>query len=392
MRELQSIANEQTAQKALLVSIERKLRKLSPAPIAAVGDPPQRAVIRAILVRFHAELAASDHAREDLADVAERLYPGDEKDDVRRALGNAQHFMKTRAVTNPADTTTPGWAAELVQPVYIGALPSLAATSVYSVLSARGLAVDLAGGILKLPNATASATPPQVFIGEGKPIPVKREGVGSVTLQSYKVALITTLTEELARVSTPTAEAVLTQLLGEDIRRGIDSALLDDQAGSNIRPAGLRYGVTALTASTATDPAQAAAADISALAAAFDPGAVDFVLITNTKQATNLSLLHSQSSIPVIGTDMLEAGVVIAIDAADFASINGGGFDIRVSNSATLHEEDTDALPIVDGAGVMASPVRTLWQTDSLAVRLRELLGWLLRRPGRVAVVEDVAW
>ncbi|MDX0636308.1 phage major capsid protein [Sinorhizobium medicae] len=393
MHDLQSISNELVSQKALLVSVERRMRKLKPSAPVAVGDPPQLSVIRSILVRIHAELGASDHARENIADVAERLYPDGAKDDVRRALENAAHFMRTRAVVSPADTVTPGWAAELVQPsVYIGALPSMAPTSVYTVLAGRGLSVELAGGVMRLPSATASETPPAIFVGEGKPIPIRREAFGSVSLQNYKIALISTLSEELARVSTPTAEAILSQLLGEDIRRGLDYALLDDQAGSNLRPPGLRYGVTALPASTATDPAQAAAADITALTAAFAPGATDFLLIANVRQAMALRLLHPQAALSVIGTDMLAPGTVIAVDAADFASINGGGFDVKVSTEAVLHEEDTNALPIIDGAGVTASPVRTLWQTDTLGVRLREHLGWVLRRPGRVAWVGGVSW
>ncbi|TAI60690.1 hypothetical protein [Bradyrhizobium sp. Leo170] len=66
----------------------------------------------------------------------------------------------------------------------------------------------------------------------------------------------------------------------------------------------------------------------------------------------------------------------------------------EISDQATLHMEDTNPQPIVGGAdpGTPANPVRSLWQTDSLALRLILPVNWTLRRPGMVAWVQGVTW
>ena len=50
--------------------------------------------------------------------------------------------------------------------------------------------------------------------------------------------------------------------------------------------------------------------------------------------------------------------------------------------------EDTTPLPIATGAqgsGVLATPTRSLWQTDSLGLRMIMDLNWALLRTGTVA-------
>ncbi|WP_323130491.1 hypothetical protein [Sinorhizobium medicae] len=85
---------------------------------------------------------------------------------------------------------------------------------------------------------------------------------------------------------------------------------------------------------------------------------------------------------------------VIAVDAADFASATGDMPEYDVSDQATIHEEDTTPLPIVGGGGtpVTASPVRSLWQTASIGVRMLLDMNWSMRRAGMVAWMENVTW
>ena len=58
---------------------------------------------------------------------------------------------------------------------------------------------------------------------------------------------------------------------------------------------------------------------------------------------------------------------------------------IDVSGQMLVHMEDTDPLPIVDDAGVMAVPVRSAWQTDSVGLRFTLPVSWALCAPA-------VAW
>lgn len=392
MSGFQAIENQLTEQKALLVSVERKIRKLTPAVAVHAAEPPQMAIVRLILARVH---RAANGDKERLDQVIARLFPGDVGRDIHRSMDSPGEFLRTRAAVDPAMTTVPSWAADLVpgSTLYSGALPLLAGRSVFARLSKRGLSIELPpGGSIRLPNAAPTNPPPSPWVGEGQPIPVRSGLLSLTTLKSFKAAVLSTFSEEIAAHSIPTAEAIIAAILEQDIARSIDFTLLDANAATPLRPAGLLNGVALLTASTATDAATAAAADVKALASAIsNPAPVDFVLIAATQQAIALSLLYPQLAVPVLASDVLPEGTVIGVDAADFASsTDRDSFSISASTEAVLHEADAPD-PIVD-AGTTASPVRSLWQTDVVGVKVREMLGWLMRRAGRVAWMESVSW
>jgi hypothetical protein len=69
-----------------------------------------------------------------------------------------------------------------------------------------------------------------------------------------------------------------------------------------------------------------------------------------------------------------------------------------VGDQATLHMEDTAPGPIhgpqppdPPGTPGPATPVRSLWQTDSYALRLLYRVNWMLRRP-MVAWMSTFGW
>ncbi|MCA1366475.1 phage major capsid protein [Bradyrhizobium sp. BRP14] len=379
------LENEVANQKHLLISIERKVRKLSPAASIPAAEPPQMAIVRLILARVH---RAANGDKERLDQVISRLFPDDVGRDIHRSMENPGSFLRTRAAVDPAMTTVPGWAADLVPgaTLYSGALPLLAGRSVFSRLSARGLSIELPpGGSIRLPNAAPTDPPPSPWVGEGQPIPVRSGLLSLTTLRSHKAAVLSTFSEEIAAHSIPTAQATIAAILEQDISRSVDFTLLDANPATAIRPAGLLNGVAPLTAGAD------AAADIKALVAAIsDPAPVDFVIIAATAQAIALSLLYPQLAVPVLSSDVLPPGTVIGLDASDFvSSVDRDSFSISVSTEALVHE--TDAPDPIVAAGT-AAPSRSLWQTDIIGAKLREHLGWLMRRPGRVAFVENVSW
>jgi hypothetical protein len=85
---------------------------------------------------------------------------------------------------------------------------------------------------------------------------------------------------------------------------------------------------------------------------------------------------------------------VIGVDAADFATATGDAPRFAVSNEATLHEEDTTplALGTAGSPNVVAAPMRSLFQTDSVAIRLSLFVTWTMRRTGMVQVIQSVIW
>ena len=89
------------------------------------------------------------------------------------------------------------------------------------------------------------------------------------------------------------------------------------------------------------------------------------------------------------------AGRLIAVDAADFASAMGDAPRFAVSTEATLHEEDTTPLALgsgVQGSGVLAVPMRSLFQTDAVAIRMSLYVNWVMRRTGMVQTIAAVTW
>jgi hypothetical protein len=76
-------------------------------------------------------------------------------------------------------------------------------------------------------------------------------------------------------------------------------------------------------------------------------------------------------------------GQAIMLDAADFTTAGNEGMQMEISDTATLHFDDTAPADIVSGAapGTPATPVKSMWQTDSLALRMIHRLSWVMRRP-----------
>ena len=333
---------------------------------------------------------------------------------LRERYGNDEATgIVLRAAVNPAMTTVVGWAAELVQTVTGGFLNSLFPISVYSRL--RSMSVSLSfdrAGIIKIPARSAT---PQIngdFVGEGAPIPVRKLGLTSIQLTPKKVAVLTSFTEEMANHSTPQIEGLLREAISEDTAVILDTRLLDVNPATAIRPAGLRNGVSALTASALTNPSQAMVADLKALIAALTAvnGGRRVAILVNTAQSFSLSMAQTtigdflfgsveeasrKFGVTFIASNNVPAGVVIAVDTADFVTVSGDTPNFDMSNQATIHEEDTTPLPIAtgpQGTAVVATPARSLYQTDSIALRMRMPVNWAMRRTGMVGWTQSVLW
>ena len=98
------------------------------------------------------------------------------------------------------------------------------------------------------------------------------------------------------------------------------------------------------------------------------------------------------NNIPIVDSATVSTKTLILVDAADFVVVGGEAPRMEMSDQATLHMEDTAPLDLVDGAGTTAAPQRSLFQTDSLALRMIMPLNWVQRRAGTVAWTQSVTW
>jgi hypothetical protein len=322
------------------------------------------------------------------------------------------HDWYRRAATAPATTTTTGWAAELAQIQYGEFFDILMPEAIYRRLAAKGFRATLGRfATLSMPTRSATPTVAGSFVGEGAPIPVRQAAFLPVTIGLKKMAIICSYTRELAEHSTPQIEGLLRKLISEDTEVAVDTTLIDNVAISGIRPAGLRNGVSGLTA-TAGGGFAALLGDIKQLVGVLSAANALRVpvWIMNPQQAISISLTINSGGFfpfkaeidsgmlqgyPVITSNTVPLGTVIILNADDFMSVTGDDPRFDVSDQATLHFEDTTPLQIASGAqgsGVLATPTRSLFQTDSLALRMILPMNWAMRRTGVVAWVSSVTW
>jgi hypothetical protein len=114
-------------------------------------------------------------------------------------------------------------------------------------------------------------------------------------------------------------------------------------------------------------------------------------LATNAVGAVAFPEMSSGSliGVPVVTSTNVPADVVFLIDAAE-VYFAGGAPRFMGTDVATLHMEDTTPLAI--NGGTPANPVRSLYQTNTAAIRAMWDLDWAMNRSGCVQTITAVAW
>jgi hypothetical protein len=288
--------------------------------------------------------------------------------------------------------------ASLVRAVIASARSSLDRNAPNEFEDDRGVSLVLRGPVAPLTFDGAAligipslTLPHAAFVAEGQPIAVTQgtSSPGSV-LEPYKLATIVNLTGEMIRGSN--AEALIRQVLIENVGPSLDAAMLSAAAGvAGVRPPGILHNITALTPTAAGSSAfDAMVADLSALAEAVSPvsGNGGIVFICAPAQAMAI-MLRAENMPTVFSSSTLAAKTVIAIATAALATVIDAP-TIESSQDATVHMFDP-AAPISDTGG-LASPVANVFQTDSVSLKFRQPVAWVLRSPSAVAWMSAVNW
>ncbi len=200
----------------------------------------------------------------------------------------------------------------------------------------------------------------------------------------------------------------------EDTGQSIDNVLLDTNAADDVRPPGILNGITPTTPSiqaSETSGFYRMVRDIRRLRAALigptndnvrapvwimNPIRADAIAL-NPAPGTGLFPFHAEvrggnlEGWPIYQSTTVNPDTIIAMDAADFITAGQGAPTFEVSDQAVLHMEDTTPMQITGDTTSPAVPVRSMWQTDSYALRLIYRVNWLLYRP-MVAVMSGFTW
>jgi hypothetical protein len=349
------------------------------------------------------DLHRNGRARAALASLARgcAIAAGMRRDpDLGRALRALWRDDKAAQLVSRAAVGPHSLGDTALAPTFVKAIiESLGPVSAGAQVLQSGLQLSFNGAAsITVPSFISSASNAS-FVAEGTPIPVRALSVSSPAevLRPRKLALLTTLTSEMMESSN--AEALVTDCLTRSIGLALDSVLFDSTASSSVRPAGLRSGIAALTASTAAANFDAMVEDIGALVAAVSSvaGTGPFILITSPARvvALTMRLFQPPQNVTLLASSAIAAGDVIVIAPAALVSATGADVSVEASREAAVHMDTTPAALVGKTApppalADVATPQRSVFQTDSIALKLRLPVAWLLRDSRGLAWLSNV--
>jgi HK97 family phage major capsid protein/HK97 family phage prohead protease len=320
-------------------------------------------------------------------------------DDIEAVLRMPQDIVQ-RAAVAAGTTTDATWAGPLVT------LNNLTAEFIELLYAASVL--NRIPGLTKVPfnikvprEVTSAAAS---WVGEGKPKPVSAMAFDSVTLTFNKVAGIVPITVELMRFSTPSAETLIRNSLVHAITKLVDTTFLDPAvaAVTGVSPASVTNGVTAIPSTGGTP--EALRADLYTLLATYAAANQDtdgLVLVMRSALALGIGMSRNAfggkdfpdmskdggmlEGIPVIASQTVPSGMVVAINAPAILLADDGGVDFSVSTEASLQMDSAPDSP-TSATTVMVS----LWQQNMVGIRAERFITWLKARAGSVQYLSGV--
>lgn len=255
-----------------------------------------------------------------------------------------------------------------------------------------------------IPRATTGTT--ASWVGEGKGAPITNGAFGDLVIGSHKLGAIAVFTEELLRRSEPAAEMLVKQDMIATTAQAIDQAFIDQaNAGvANIKPASIANAAT--TAATAGPTAANVRTDVKAAyaaAVAANQPLASAVWIMHPTTALSLSMMRNATTsltefpginfvtggtfegLPVIVSSNVPgnagAGFDVILAVQNEILVAEGGLAVDASREASL---EMDSAPTNDSKTPTASAMVSLWQTNSVAVKVIRGITWVRRRPSAV--------
>jgi HK97 family phage major capsid protein/HK97 family phage prohead protease len=370
--------------------------KKKAAPVVDVTDPASAGKARAGIIQIKSDLAkGTAFTRYAMAIAAGKGSLSDAIEYAKRWEQSTPEVLAYIKAT--AGQSHPGsgvWGSELVyQQNLASEFVELlrAATIIGKINGFRMVPFNV-----RIPRQIGGST--VNWVGEMAPKPVSELDFDTISLGYNKVAGIVVLTDELIRLSTPSAEAAVRRDLVEQIARFIDQQFTDPAvtAGAN-NPASITNGVVAIPAS-GTD-ADALYADLNAALATFDDtdvGTASLVMLMPNALARGISTLRNPlgqfefsslsmaggtlNGFQVIVSNTIPAGTIIILKADEVFMADDGQVSLDASNQATLD---------MNGG---ASPTFNLWQRNCIGIRAERWITWAKRRPDAVALITGATY
>jgi Phage capsid family len=307
---------------------------------------------------------------------------------IRAQWADAKAELILRNATSPATLAS----SPALTRVAVAFLDTLVPMSAGSDLLRRGIGLRFDGAAsITVP---AIQVPTASFVAEGLPIPVvQAPTTPGPTLAPHKLAVITVLTREL--LSSSNAETLVRQVLVESTGPALDAALFSANPATPNAPAGLLNGISPLTpAGAGASKGEVLVDDLQKIASAVSSvaGNGNIVIVASPDAAVALVLRLPQSlGWPVLISSSLPARTVIAVAANAIISAVEGAPAVDAATQPTI-VYDTAPTPVDDAMTPATQFVGSLFQSDTVGLRLRWPISWTLRTPNAVAWMQSVNW
>jgi HK97 family phage major capsid protein len=257
---------------------------------------------------------------------------------------------------------------------------------------------------IRIPRQIAGAT--ANWVGEGKSKPVSKPGFDAITMPSAKVAVIVVITEELARDSRPSAEALCRNDMVAAINSFINSEFINP----------LNAGTAGLSPASITNQGQAVPSTGATVAAVMtDVGTMLTNManqqisgakywIMNPRTFINLSMLRTaqdvyafpelagnmfrgypvvqSTAVPIDGTSKT---IIVLMAPNDVLQPDDGAVSLDTSTEASLQMDSAPTSP-------PTAPLVSLWQQNLLGIRAERGIFWMLRHQAAVQVMTGVTY
>src|SRR6185436_6994491 len=377
----------------------------TPAKAAATRGGPQEQA-RVISVRsnlpkgttFSRWVMATVEAKNDMhraADLSKTYWPDQpELEQIFRTN------VGSRAQVLVGTTTHATWASPLIP----------AAQTMFSEFLELLRPLSIIG---RIPNLTR--VPPNVvvpiqtgggtgnWVGETQAKPVSALAFTSATLRWAKAVVMTVLSEELIRYSSPSAEAVVRSSIAKDIAQYLDTQFISTTIESvNVSPAGLLWNAptsaaTGVTAATFLTDFKTALATF--IAANYDLS--QLVILMSSTVALNVSTLKDSLgnflyptlgltggtvlNIPVVVSEAV-GNKIIFMNASEILLADDGGIMIDASNQASILMDDAP------NASPATTSLVSLYQRNLVAIKCEQYITWKKARSTSVYYLSNASY
>lgn len=320
--------------------------------------------------------------------------------------------LALKAAVDAGDTTTATWASELAYAQNIASefIEFLRPMTIVGRISGwRNVPFNV-----RVASQTTGST--GYWVGQGKPIPMSAQATSSVSLGIAKVAGMSAIDKELARLSTPSAELMVRNDLARELQKTLDLSLIDPNQGgqTNIQPASLTYGVTPVTPSGTNYAAFVTdwKSLTSTMIAANLPIAPCVVLMDETT-AQALSMMVTSLGNPqfpglsITGGTLNGLPVIVSNQlnisgSPQFSNmivlLNPGEVFLADDGAATLEASDQVAIQMLDNptnqstATATATTMVSMFQTESVAIKAVRYINWTKARTQACAFIQAAAY